>query len=145
MDPMSLAVQVVGLLAPFLGTAGNRLAERAGDTAATHLERLYDKVRTAMARNHLSNTALERLTDAPDDGRAQGAAQYALAQAIEVDQELAAILARLVKEARSAGGDITQIHDAGAVAIRGDVRMHGDHIAGRDMIIRDPNRSHHRH
>jgi hypothetical protein len=145
MDPMSLAIQAVGLLAPFLGTAGNRLAERVGDAAATRLERLYDKVRTGMARDHLSRTTLEQLRKTPDNEQAQGAAQYALAQAIEKDQEFAAVLAQLVEEARSAGGvDIAQIRDAGAVAIRGDVRMQGEHVAGRDMIIGDRTRSHDR-
>jgi hypothetical protein len=139
MDPVTIATAAVSLLLPFFKSVGGQLAQRVGqdlgDAARRTVNRLYDTIRARVAGDRFATEALASVAQQPDDQRGQGALQYALTHIVAADPAFGQALAALIEEAGAAGANVVDIHDAGAVAVGGDVTMHGTQVAGRDMTI----------
>lgn len=142
MDPTALAAGAVALLVPFLERAGGQLADQVGaglgQAVVDKLGHLYERVRSKVVGDRFAEPALERLAERPESELRQAAFAEVLGEVLGQDPSFAAELETLVEEARTAGGPaVTQITDAGAVAIQGNVRLQGTYVAGRDMSIGD--------
>jgi hypothetical protein len=139
MDPGTLAMTAVSLLAGYLSRHGNELVDRIGDAAVNRLGSLYSWVRDHLRQEPSAGAALEGLERAPADARRQGSVEFALTQLIERDTALAGQLAELVKAVNDENRAAIKITESGAVAVGGDVRLDGTYVAGRDLTIgRDP-------
>ena len=140
MDPLTLAATVVPLLAVYLGQMGEgaaqRLGEAIGTAAAAKLGRLYELVKAKVAGRPEAQASLELLERRPDDPGGRERLTGQLEGLAAVDREFADELRRLVADAQREGGvALTQIVDAGAVAIHGNVIQHGTYNAGRDINL----------
>jgi hypothetical protein len=143
MDPGTLALLAVQVLVPFFKqateTAVGRAAEGLGDAVVDTAQRLYERVRRAVAGDPADEALVEGVRAAPDDPDRQEFLQRKLTRLIEQDPELAQEIERLVGEAQQAGGVQIAATDTGAVAGR-DVNIQGQQVAGRDMTINSPPR-----
>jgi hypothetical protein len=136
MDPAALAVTAVSLATQYLSRNRDELVDRVGDAAVSRLGSLYGWVRDHLRQNPGTDIALKGWEGAPSDARRQGAMEFALTQLVERDSGLAQQLAELVDAVKD-GSRMTaaQITESGAVAVRGDVRMAGTYVAGRDLTL----------
>jgi hypothetical protein len=141
MDPGTLAMLAVQALVPFFKQVGERavgrVAEGLGDAVLDRAQRLYERVKRALAGDPADEALVEGVRAAPDDPDRQEFLQRRLARLLERDPELAAEIERLVGEVRQAGGVQMAVTDSGAVA-GGNVTIEGDYAAGRDLTINSP-------
>jgi hypothetical protein len=140
LDSTTLASQVLPLLVTYLRHLGGRLADRvAGDLDDMVLDKLtalYERVKAKVTGESFAGHALERLEQAPENPRRQGAFEDALAEVVHGDPSFAAALAGLLEDARRAAGPtLTRIEESGATSIHGDVTMEGTNVAGRDLHV----------
>jgi hypothetical protein len=136
MDPLSLASAAVALLAPYLGQAASSAASKLGQEAVEALRSLHSWVQARFHRERTAGQALQQLEENPQEPRAQGAVEFALARVIEEDPRLAEELKGLVDAAqRAVQVSSVQIEGSGATAVQGDVNLRGVNVAGRDLSI----------
>jgi hypothetical protein len=108
MDPVALATMVVGVLAPYLTKAGQKIAEKAGEAAWEKASALYDAVRGKTAKDTYAQQTLERLHGAPDDTNRRAAMQAVLAEMIAADTSFAESLHKLLEEDGDTTDEIEQ-------------------------------------
>jgi len=140
MDSSAMAAGIVPLLAIYLGHLGeqaaHQLGEALGDAAVAKLRRLVDLVKAKVTGKPEAQASLELLRQRPDDPRARSQLAAQLEVLAAADEGFAGELRRLADQARQAGGPtLTQIIDAGAVAIQGNVIQQGTYNAARDLHI----------
>lgn len=143
MDPLTLAATAVSMIAAYFARVGDSAAEKIGaDLAGSLGERLgqlYERIKTKVSGDRFAEPTLERLEQQPDSGLRQAALAEILAELVTTDASFADDLSRLISASRAASdATLTQIADAGAVALRGTVNMRGMYVAGRDMTINRP-------
>jgi hypothetical protein len=144
MEPIT-AAWVVGLLAvhakSLVGPAIETAAKEGGEFLAGRVKALVAAVRAHFRDDPAATDALDRLDQAPDDARRQGAVEERVEEALAADPSFVAALQQLADEIRAAGPQSVTVQDAGAVAVNGNVTLTaGGHAAGRDLIIGSPER-----
>jgi hypothetical protein len=140
MDPITLATTVVGLLAPFLRRAGDKLAgglaDRAADAAQALVGRLYRTLKGRLRPGSYEAAQLEGVEAKPDSPTRQQALAAALAEFLAEHPEVAAELEPLAVEAQQAGAQVQAIESG--ITAGGNVDLHaGGDITGRDRIGSD--------
>jgi hypothetical protein len=138
MDPASLAIAVVSLLAPYLKRLGGHMADKVADdlTDAVQgkLELLYQTLKARLRSGSYEVRQLEGVEAKPDSPRRLQALESALAEYLPSDPALTAELERLVTEVTAVGGVRVQAADAGIVAGGNVTQWAGGDIVGRDKI-----------
>jgi hypothetical protein len=145
MEPTMLAASAVSLLVPYLARIGGQVADRIGgdlgQAVVDQLCQLYERIRTKVVGDRFAEPALERFAQRPTNKVQRSSFAFELSELLERDPSFAAELATLVSKAKqTAGPTLTQVTDAGALAIHGDLHMEGTYVAGRDMFIGDQER-----
>lgn len=132
MDPSSLAAAAIPVIVNYLSRS-----EKVGDAAVGLASDLYQRVRGWFTDDPTATGALDRLEEEPENPRRQGAAEFALASALDADPERVRQLGDLLRALESAGSGsaVGTISDAGVVSLSGDVTLKGTHVAGRDLTI----------
>ena len=131
---MNLATETAELVAAFLSGVG----QGTGHAAMNKLIELYQRVKAAFRGHGSAEQVLERLAARPEDQHLRALVADALSELIKTDPGLAASLAELVTDTRSA--DIgTTISGSGAVA-QGTLTMEGEYVAGRDLHVGEQSR-----
>jgi hypothetical protein len=140
-EPISLAVAAISLLAPYLERFAGRVAEQTADATADlalpAVRRLYEAVKAKLRPGTYAGAQLQGVVERPDSEGRQQALRTALVEEMESDPAFAAELERLVAEAQAAVGAQVTATNAGVVAGR-DVTQRGNFVAGRDMSIGVP-------
>ena len=128
MEPMTLAMTAAGMLTAYLTAAGQAAAKKAGEVAWTKLEGLYTAIKDKLTGNDYGTQALTRLAEQPQSQPRQAALADVLEEQLKTDDAFAAILQRLIAEAKEAGAgthieqdlvisgqarDVTQIGNVG--------------------------------
>ena len=113
MDPTTLAASAVSILSPYLAKAADMVASKAaGD--------LYALLHSKLAQKPAAAEALQDLEEAPADADAQAALRLQLKKALNEDEDLAAQLQKLVKQASHPAGGVIKASGRG-VAAGGDI------------------------
>ena len=142
MDPAALGESSVALLVPFLVKSSDRLADRVGadleQAVSIQLDRLYARIKARLQGDRFQEATLERLEHEPDNRARQASLAELIDELVASDPEFATSLGELIADARRVGGaTLAQIAESGAIALRGDIALHGTNVAGRDISIRD--------
>lgn len=92
---------------PILLKAGQRVAEDAADAMSgevlEHAQRLWGRLREKIGGKPAAEEAARDVAERPDDQRARAALELQLEKLLAEDPELAADIARLWEDAKSAG------------------------------------------
>lgn len=120
-EPVSLAVTVVALLAPYLVKAGEAFAEKAGEALADKTGALYRAIKNKFANDSYAEQTLLRLEEAPDSKGRQTALEHLLTEKMEEDGTFAEQVQRLIEEARAADTRNVISYGERSVAAGGDI------------------------
>jgi hypothetical protein len=140
MDPVTLATTVVGLLAPYLLKAGEKVADtltdRAADATPGVVARLYRTLKERLRPGSYEASQLEGVEAKPDSPARQQALAATLAEFLAEHPEVAAELEPLAVEAQQAGAQVQAIQSG--ITAGGNINLHaGGDITGRDRIGSD--------
>jgi len=119
MEPLTLAMTTVGMLAPYLAAASQAAAKKAGEAAWTKLEGLYTAIKNKLTGHDFGTQALTRLAEQPQSQLRQAALADVLEEQLKADGAFMATLQRLVTEAKTAGADT---HIEQDISISGQAR-----------------------
>jgi hypothetical protein len=140
MDAGALATAVVGLLVPYLGQVGDRVAAKFADRAATTAEgaiqRLYLALKARLRPGSYEAGQLEGLEAKPDSPARQQALASTLAEYLAEHPGMIAELEDLLVVAQQAGVRVQAIHSG--ITAGGDAHVQaGGDITGRDRTGND--------
>jgi hypothetical protein len=135
MEPISTAL-VLGWLARYAAHLAGVGGQALDSVLLRRMTQLWDAVAARLGTDSSAKSALDRLSEQPDNPRRQGAVEDHLEDALAADPRFAAEVRRLVGALDSRAVEISDVRvsNAGAVAFGGDVAIHGGHLAaGRDI------------
>lgn len=131
MDPISVSV-VVALLTKYAKHMAGITEDALDGVAKDGLAKLWTRVRTRLAGDPHAASTLDRMAEQPDNELRQAALQDYLADAMHMDHQFAADLARLAQPVTNTMS--ADVRDSGAVALGGSVSISGGIAAGRDVV-----------
>jgi hypothetical protein len=130
---------LTAFLAPFLASflsAGREAltgaAERGGEAAAEHAQRLWDRLRGKVAERPDAESAAQKLAGRPSSSRRQRALSEQIEQLLAEDPELAKEIGTLFAEAQAAGVVVVASGDRSAAVggnVSGGVIITGDNVS----------------
>jgi len=143
MDPTSLAVAAVALLAPYLVKAGESLAEKLGETVPESAGKLWKAIADKFKGDAAAQVAANDVAADPADEDNVAAFRKELKKALKDDAGFAAEIERLLKKAQESAAGTIIAAQGGAVAgpggtaigIKGDV--HSNIVIGNNNITAD--------
>ena len=139
MDPLTIAGLVVAALVRYAGEKGAYVARRAGHDVDSHvddtIDRLYDAVKARITGQTHGQRALRDLEADPTDSRRQGRLEAVIEALVVDDPTFGTQLQALLDAAGAQPTQRVDIQNAGAVAIEGNIHLHGTNVAGRDLTI----------
>jgi hypothetical protein len=138
MDPGTIALAAVTVLAPYFAKAGEAVAGKVGEAAWEKMKAVYTAVKGKLTGDPYAEETLKRVEEEPQSGSRQAALASVLEDKIKTDASFGQNLLRLVEEAKKSGaqevvtqtltvsgtvvGDTTQIGKVG-----GDVNIGPKH------------------
>ena len=129
MEPMVLATMAVTYLAPYLATAGEVLAKKAGEAAWEKMSDVYAAVKHKFAGDDYAQKTLERVAADPESETRQAALIGVLEEKLNDDPTFAESLQKLLDEAEEAGAGrqiVQQITVSGHGSVKGDLTQIGE-------------------
>ena len=137
MDPITLAPAILSVLLPYLVKAGEKAAEKIGETLPENAGKLWG----ALSEKFKGKDAVKDLAANPSDEDAQGAFRLQLKKALTEDPEFLAALAGLFEKAeQEAAQQSSATARDGGIAVNIAGNAEGNIVIGNHNTVNSPTR-----
>lgn len=130
MDPVTLAATALTVLSPYLVKAGEKMAEKIGDTLPENAGRLWGTLFAKFKGKPAAEEAVTDLAKSPEDADVQAAFRNQLKKALAEDPEFLALFAGLLEKALTESIANSAVAGSGGVAVNVGGGVPGNVVIG---------------
>ena len=138
MDPATLAAAALAVLAPYMIKAGEKMAEKIGETLPENAGKLWTALTGKFKGKPAAEDAAQDLAKNPADEDAQVVFRVQLKKALAEDPEFLAALGALVKKAEDESVKNSAVASGHGVAVNVGGNVQGNIVIGSHNAVNSP-------